>query len=159
MEKNESEIIIKELKSKITAKEVENNSIETQTESEFQDYYCQHCIYVASCVEELDWHIENAHAEEEPSDIELQRPYGCNICAKRNVNKGQLMIHIRTMHPETVRTCKFFIIGKCDFPDNVCWFMHTKSNTSSSPQMLKQFKCGFCENVFEHKSDFMSHRK
>jgi hypothetical protein len=25
--------------------------------------------------------------------------------------------------------------------------------------MLKQFKCGFCENVFEHKSDFMNHRK
>ena len=62
------------------------------------------------------------------------------------------MIHIRTMHPETVKTCKFFINGKCDFPDNVCWFMHTKISTSSSPQMLKQFKCGFCEMTFPEKA-------
>ena len=45
--------------------DVEKNSIESQTESEFQDYHCQHCIYVASCIDELDWHIENAHADEE----------------------------------------------------------------------------------------------
>ena len=60
------------MKIKIKAKEVEKNSIESQTESEFQDYYCQHCIYVASCVDELEWHIENAHADEEPFDIDLQ---------------------------------------------------------------------------------------
>ena len=87
---------------KITAEEVEKKSIESQTESEFQDYYCQHCIYVASCVDELDWHIKNAHTDEGPSDIDLQKPYSCNICAKKNANKGQLMSHIRTIHPETV---------------------------------------------------------
>ena len=37
--------------------------------------------------------------------------------------------------------------------------MHTKNSSNSSQQMLKEFKCGFCEEVFKHKSDFMNHRK
>ena len=37
--------------------------------------------------------------------------------------------------------------------------MHTKSSSSSSQQMLKEYKCGFCKDVFKHKSDFMNHRK
>ena len=70
--------------------DVEKNSIESQTESEYQDYHCQNCIYVASCIDELDWHIENAHADEEPFDVDSQKPYSCNICAKKECKQGSI---------------------------------------------------------------------
>ena len=34
----------------------DSNSIESQTESEFQEYPCNYCIYVASCLDELNLH-------------------------------------------------------------------------------------------------------
>ena len=37
--------------------------------------------------------------------------------------------------------------------------MHTKPSTNFSPQTLKEYKCGICEKVFHHKTDFMNHRK
>ena len=69
------------------------------------------------------------------------------------------MHHVRTTNPETVRICKFFLKGKCDFPDNICWFIHSKSSPNLSPQMVEQYKCGFCDDIFKSKSDFMNHRK
>ena len=109
----------------------------------------------------MDFHIENVHWDDDdgPSETVSESPYNCNICSKRNSNWGDLRCHLKTMHPGTVRTCKFFLLGKCDFPENVCWFMHTKSSTTLSPQTLKEYKCGICENVFLHKTDFMKHRK
>ena len=63
-------------------------------------------------------------------------------------------------HPHTIRTCRFFLEGICDFPDNVCWFNHTDDKTNNLvPQTLKQFKCGICAKDFKTKSDFMRHRK
>ena len=68
-EKTESEILIENLKNKIakkeTKKQVETASVECQTEYEFQDIPCKDCIYVASCLDELNWHIENDHADED----------------------------------------------------------------------------------------------
>ena len=37
--------------------------------------------------------------------------------------------------------------------------MHTKPSTNFSPQTLKEYKCGICEKVLHHKTDFMNHRK
>ena len=95
-EKKESEILIEELKTKIAdikiKKHVEMISAESQTEYEFQDIPCKDCIYVASCAEELDWHIDDAHHDEdddEPSETVSQNPYNCNICGRRNSNWGE----------------------------------------------------------------------
>ena len=138
-------------------------SAETQTVYEFQDIPCKDCIYVASCAEELDFHIENAHYDEddadEPSKTLSENPYNCNICSRKNATWGDLRYHLKTMHAETVRTCKFYLLGKCDFPENVCWFMHRNPSTAPSSQTLKEYKCGICKNVFLHKNDFMKHRK
>ena len=135
-------------------------SKETQTKSEFQDYPCNECVYSASCMEELDWHFENDHDYSEPE--ESPSPFTCYICQKRNKNKGELMRHRKIQHPETIRTCRFFVQGSCDFPDSVCWFDHTLSDKkieTSSTQTLKEYKCGFCHETFVNKNLFMKHRK
>ena len=51
------------------------------------------------------------------------------------------------------------MLEKCEFPENVCWFMHKKPDTTLSQQTLKDYKCGVCEKTFHHKTDFMNHRK
>jgi DNA-directed RNA polymerase subunit RPC12/RpoP len=110
----------------------------------------------------LDFHIENAYYDDDddgPSETFSQSPYNCNICGRRNSNWGDLRSHLKMMHPESVRPCKFFLLGKCDFPENICWFMHTKPSTTSSPQTLTEYKCGICEKTFHQKTDFMNHRK
>ena len=116
-------LLIKELRDEIAVFVAKDKvSSETQTESEFQDYHCKDCIYVASCMEELDWHAGDAYNQDDPEESEefILHPYSCNICAKRNANQGDLMSHRKNKHPEFIRTCKFFIKGKCDFPASVC---------------------------------------
>ena len=139
---------IKELKGKISAMEIEyqskkqKKSQESQTEWEFQEYPCNHCVYMASCDEELNWHYENDHSDSdsEPGYENFQSILSCTVCGKRNKSKGELMRHRKVKHPHTIRTCRFFLEGICDFPDNVCWFNHTDDKTNNLvPQTLKQF--------------------
>ena len=164
-EKVESEAQIEDLKRKIASKEADNatkdtQSIETQTESEFQDYHCKLCIYVASCVEELDWHFGDAHDDDddETKESEVNSQFTCNICGRINRSKGELMIHRKNNHSQTVKTCKYFIEGKCQIPEDDCCFKHTVG-VSSSQRSLHEFKCGFCGKSFNIKNDFMKHRR
>ena len=131
-EKVESEAQIEDLKRKIASKEADNatkdkQSIETQTESEFQDYHCKLCIYLASCVEELDWHFGDAHDDDddETKESEVNSQFTCNISGRINRSKGELMIHRKNNHSQTVKTCKYFIEGKCQIPEDDCWFKRT----------------------------------
>jgi hypothetical protein len=119
-------------------------SAESQTEYEFQDIPCKDCIYVASCAEELDFHIRYAHYDEDDSETVSQSPYNCTICGRRNSNWGELRSHLKMMHPETVRPCKFVLLEKCFFSKNVCWFIHTKPDTTFSQQTLKEYKSCIC---------------
>ena len=166
-ENNNNLIMIKELKETIVLMESEktvkkdNKSEETQTESEYTDFPCQECVYVASCIEELNWHLENEHNHEEAEELDFNNHLNCNICGKRNANNGELMTHRKNSHPETIKTCKYFVKGKCGFPESVCWFNHKIRETNSAtltPQTLMQFHCGFCKKIFTNKSDFMKHR-
>jgi hypothetical protein len=156
--------IIKDLKQKIGILEAYNqegktsNIVETQTETEFQEIPCHFCIYSASCYEELDWHLDNNHGQEEPSESDTPSPFTCNICCKKNSNRGELLRHKKHKHPEAVRTCKYFLAGKCDFPENACWFIQTKTSIKPVPQTLVNYTCGVCKKVYQVKSDFMNHR-
>ena len=87
---------IKDLKGKISAMEIEyqskkqKKSQESQTEWEFQEYPCNHCVYMASCDEELNWHYENVHSDSdsEPGNDNFQSILSCTVCGKRNKSKG-----------------------------------------------------------------------
>ena len=155
-----------ELKEKVKSMEVIKQQkklttcVESQTEWEFQEFPCQYCVYLASCVEELNWHLENDHDMEEQEESEVPSPNTCKICGKKNKNKGELMSHRKNRHPEKIRTCKFYLKGKCDFPESVCWFRHNSSdNSTSTPLSLTEYRCGFCDELFQIKSDFMKHRR
>ena len=87
--------------------------------------------------------------------------YSCNKCEEIFDNKWEVMAHRKQKHPSTIIKCKFLVQGICAF-GNECWFRHDKtdqSTISNSPKLLTQYKCGFCENKFLTKKEFMQHRK
>ena len=91
-------------------------------------------------------------------DSDDQHLFSCNVCGKRNENRGLLMNHRKLKHPKTIKTCSYFLKGICEFTDEVCWFSH-KLHTNSTPQTLKEFKCSICGRAFKSKSEFMKQRK
>ena len=72
------------------------------------------------------------------------------------------MVHRKEKHPNKTKMCRYFLQDKCAFDGSICWFSHDQTNDSKGslfPQILKEFKCSFCEQIFKNKSDFMQHRK
>ena len=120
---------------------------------EFQDYPYIDCNYVASCIEELDFFKENTNDDDGPSELVLS--YNCNIFGIRNTNKGELIIHLKTISPETARTCKFIIYGKFVVFAGLCKKSQARP---SSPQTLREYMCGLREKIVQHKTDFMHQR-
>jgi hypothetical protein len=108
-ENKKNVVIIEKLEEKVALLDVKNNSkkdaqsVESQTQWEFQEYPCNECVYLASWTDELNWHLENEHGHDEDDSDELSGPFTCFICRKQNRNKGELMHHRKTQHP--VRTC------------------------------------------------------
>ena len=72
---------------------------ETQTsvdpgETELQ-LPCRICIYVATCEEELSWHMDDEHALN--TDMHLQTNFRCEICGKWCRTESDLTYHLKNM--------------------------------------------------------------
>ena len=87
----------------------------TRLSKAFKKYYNNLIYYLCyfvnwalpSCLDELNRHIENADDDEDGglSEFAIQSPYNCNICGKRNANKGELRRqwdHINSSYLENV---------------------------------------------------------
>jgi hypothetical protein len=68
--------------------------------------------------------------------------------------KGDLMIHRKKDHKERVGPCSFVMDGKCTFGDE-CWY----SQKNDSSNILPEYKCKACKEVFNVKSELMKHRR
>ena len=128
------------------------SSVGTQTESDDGaiEIACKVCIFGASCVDELVWHIQTEHGIEP----EHEYNYSCNICRKPFNLKSDLMFHVKREHTESMPLCKYYQTNECRFSEEKCWYHHKKE---SNP--MNQYKCRICGNTFETKPSFMNHRK
>ena len=154
-ENNDNLVTNKELK--VESMEVHKNTPndkeakQSKTKSDCQDFPCQDCIYVASCKEELAWQLQNEHNHDEPDETDYQSHLTCNMFGIINTNKGKLIIvSHRKMHVQRPSE----IVSPMEMWSG-CFEGHS---STSAIQALKQFKCGFCNRIFENKSDFMIHR-
>ena len=66
------------------------------------------------------------------------------------------MLHKKAFHKEKVNACWNFSDGKCEFGDELCWFIHCESSQETG---FKEIKCNTCEKVFERITNFMQHNK
>ena len=161
-ENNKNLELIKKLKEKVAiiengkseAKSQDSQTISDQTED--VEIPCKECIFIATCEEEVKWHMSSEHSIDEPS---CEVDYPCNVCGRNCKTRWELMSHRKKEHPTTIKICRYFIRGECSFGDKLCWFSHNKNNKDNIPQTLNEFKCSFCGEVFKRKLDFMKHRK
>ena len=153
---------------KMVATHTSKSDSETQTSSDPGDpevqIPCRICLHVASCEEELNWHMDDAH--DLKTDMYFETDFPCETCGKWCRSEADLNYHIKkhefvqNVHSDEVKTCPYFLGGYCAFESNECWFAHPELHKASLvPRTLKPIKCRFCDKTFETKTKFMEHRK
>ena len=113
---------------------------------------CKECIFMASCEDELRWHMTTSHEHPKPDHYDK---ISCKDCGKGFYSKGEIMTHRKEVHPNLIKACSYFLEGKCSFEESDCWYSHKRTKST----VEKEFQCRFCEKIFKRKHEFMIHRK
>ena len=120
------------------------------------------CIFVASCEEELNFHMGEEHDKDYidyfdaafpcsvcargcQSEKELKRhkqiyhhktvkkhTLECNHCEDNFEKKNELMEHMKEVHAEKVSACWNITSGYCGFGELKCWFSHKESTENET---------------------------
>ena len=84
---------------------------ETQTSVNPQDSVliaCNVCIYVATCEDELKWHMCDEH--EVTSDLNFESDFPCETCGKYCNTENDLNIHQKDMKSLPEMNTKIYVI-------------------------------------------------
>ena len=79
----------------------------------------------------------------------------CNFCEKHFLTQSDLMYHKKKDYSEKVATLWNFSSGKCDYPDEECWFNHSLTEKHGALQLT----CSFCDKAFHVLPELLKHRK
>ena len=148
---------------------------------------CNVCIFLATCEDELNYHMYDAHDESDDSRFDTNFP--CQICPKWCQTEKELTKHTKE------HTDKFFLGKKkltCKFCQkefgsqnglmqhnknehkeslNSCWKFVTgvcefddkscwfKHSQCEKDLHASEFDCNKCEKSFTNQFDYMEHRK
>ena len=161
----------------------------SQTFSEEIQICCNICIYVATCEEELNWHMEQEH--DQSGDSFFDKDFYCDICSKWFDTDSEMKKH-RKDHQKP----KLLIIENdglyCNFCEekffrkkdlmkhkknahiekvSICWnFVAGTCDLgdkncwfnhckSLNDSEAEHFKCRSCEKVFKSQPECLKHRK
>ena len=91
---------LKEHKSPKLSKDQE---IQTKAEGEFVEISCTECIFLASCEDELNWHMGEDHEKDWISYFESEYP--CSVCDRWCRSEKELKRHIQVHHGKRVKLC------------------------------------------------------
>ena len=79
----------------------------------------------------------------------------CKHCDEQFSAIWNLMNHRKVKHIDTVRQCRNFLSGNCNFTSETCWWRH-ELTVMLQNSTIKCFNCG---EIFKTKSEMMKHRK
>jgi len=77
--------------------------------------------------------------------------YTCINCGELMDSYKDLMNHRRDNHRKRT-TCRYFLLGNCNFDQDACWYLHTQN-------IETQITCNYCEEYFVTTSEVMKHKK
>ena len=136
---------------------------QTKPDSEYVEISCTECIFLASCEDELNYHMGEEHDKDYISYFETDFP--CSVCDRWCQSEKDLNWHMKIHHCKRVKFCGF----ECNFCDkNIDEITKEKqiesmdveeSNAKSDTDSDGIFKCDSCDMSFHTKQDLMIHRK
>ena len=128
-------------------------SSECQTYTENIQILCNVCIHVATCEEELNWHMGDEH--DLPSDSYFDTDFSCEICGKWCRSASDLILHHRK-HEASINSTKIQTLqeenslASCKFCDNKfrtrqALMIHNKNEHSKNVSDCWNFSVGKCD--------------
>ena len=107
---------------------------------------CNVCIYVATCEEELNWHMGDAH--DLPCDSFFDKDFYCEICSKWFSEECQLEVHAQVHNKENViKENATFYCNFCDdtFKSKNRLMEHKKRMHAEKVTSCWKFEAGTCD--------------
>ena len=137
-----------------------NNQLKQHVKTEHEpvlEFNCEDCSYQGDSALDLRKHLEVTHHN---SSVEKEITFSCHSCGLSCTSKWNLMNHRKEYHSELLRKCRYFLNGSCAYEDSVCWYKHKSLvEDTASAESRSNFKCSFCDNVFQRKEELLTHRK
>ena len=126
-----------------------------------QEFNCKDCSFQGNNEKELKKHLSITHHKSGSQNENSTDPnyLTCHSCGKKCACRVDPMKHRKHEHSDIIKRWKFCRKGICAYEDHICWFSHNDSVTVGNAQHRAEFKCRFCEKIFQDKSEFMLHRK
>ena len=129
------------------------------------DWICGDCDFQTNEASILMKHLKDK-GHQPSSSIKDKRLFfkdyrQCYTCKLEFDGYWRLMEHRKNEHPSN-KKCRNFP-GKCTFK-NDCWYVHEEAlmeidESFKDEKVLQSFKCNYCEEQYEVKSEFMRHKK
>ena len=170
LEKKHEEVIIENdnLKKKIAALEnvttkrnaTNEQECQTKPDSKYVEISCTDCIFIASCEDELNYHMGEEHNKDFISYFETDFP--CSVCDRWCKSEKDLNHHMKIYHGKRVKFCSI----KCTACDKKIVNNENVNESSNSMDISTEeveskytYACKICEEKFETRNGMMMHRK
>ena len=131
---------------------------QTKADSQYVEISCTECIFLASCEDELNYHMGEEHNKDFISYFETDFP--CSVCDRWCKSEKDLNHHMKIYHGKRVKFCSV----DCKPCDNIIGKDENETGKKDSMDMSveeQKFKytCNTCKDNFESKNELMMHRK
>ena len=96
---------IKVLEMQLTPTVSKSQECQTKNETEYVEIACTECIFLASCEDELNYHMGEEHDKDFISYFESDFP--CSVCDRWCRTEKELTRHTKIFHNKRVKNCTF----------------------------------------------------
>ena len=126
---------------------------QTKPNSQYVEISCTECIFLASCEDELNYHMGEEHNKDFISYFETDFP--CSVCDRWCKSEKDLNHHMKIYHGKRVKFCSV----ECKPCDKMIGKDERETEQKDSMDISYTYICNICKDNFESKNDLMKHRK
>ena len=133
---------------------------QTKPDSKYVEISCTECIFIASCEDELNYHMGDEHNKDFISYFETDYP--CSVCDRWCRSQKDLNHHMKIYHGKRVKFCSI----ECKPCDRIIGKDENERERKDSMDMSIEvqeskhtYTCSICKENFKSKSELMKHRK
>ena len=104
------------------------SNMQTFSNASKRTYNCKECTFVGNGPKGLLNHIKLSNHKD--TDSLVERCYTCGFICK---DFGELMAHRRSVHYQSINSCRYEKEGHCKWGPDKCWFKHESAPAQNAP--------------------------